>query len=143
MNRICAIILFLFFLSGCNQQPKPKPVPKGELAFLLQYNNRLPSDVGFLTNHIMERRMANLMKENFKPFRDSLGGENPIFVDTIQHIVMAYFNGKRNNIRHVGFITVDVANDAIWIDYAIGNRAQRYADRTSLSKPSVKLNLPE
>lgn len=133
MRKIQILIFCALTLVACNQQPKEikASAPKGELAFLLQYNNRLPSDVGFLTNHIMERRMANLMKENYEPFMKDLGKENPLIVDSINQAVFARFNGSQGP----KLITVSVADDALWIDYAIGDKAVRYVDRTSLSKP--------
>lgn len=130
--RIGIAIMFLFTLCACNNAaPKPLPKPKGELAFLLQYNHRLPSEVGFLTNHIMERRMANLMKENYEPFMKDLAEEYPLVVDTVSQVVYARFNGSQGP----KLVTISVAEDALWVDYAIGDTALRFADRTSLQKP--------
>ena len=129
--RIQLYVVIVLLLSSCNQQPaKPAPL-KGELVFLLQYNNRLPSDVGFLTNHIMERRMANLMKENYQPFIQNLGAELPLVVDTLKNVVFAYYGNKVQPQA----ITVDVANDAIWIDYTKPYTVLHFADRTSLQRP--------
>lgn len=138
MRKIQILIFCALTLVACNQQPKEikASAPKGELAFLLQYNNRLPSDVGFLTNHIVERRMANLMKENYEPFIKIMTEEHPIVVDTIKYVVRAYYTGLNTS----GFITVDVANDAIWVDYAVGDSAHRYADRTSIPKPVFRVD---
>ncbi len=124
-------LVALFILSSCNQPTKKSEPLKGELVFLLQYNNRLPSDVGFLTNHIMERRMANLMKDDYQPFMQNLGNESPLVVDTLRNVVFAYYGNKviQQNI------TVDVANDAIWIDYTKPDTVLHYADRTSLHRP--------
>ena len=123
--------LFLLFLSACNQQPKTLPILKGELVFLLQYNNRLPSDVGFLTNHIMERRMANLLKENYEPFMTELKKEQPLVIDSIRNIITARFvKGKSTDL-----VIVDVANDALWIDYSTRDTVLHFADRTSIVKP--------
>jgi hypothetical protein len=121
----------LFILSSCNQPTKKSAPLKGELVFLLQYNNRLPSDVGFLTNHIMERRMANLMKDDYQPFMQNLGNELPLVVDTLRNVVFAYYGNKVQPQT----ITVDVANDAIWIDYTKPDTVLHFADRTSLPQP--------
>ena len=125
-------LLLCFLLGACNERIKPQPVTsKGELAFLLQYNNRLPSEVGFLTNHIMERRMANLMKENFQPFMQSLAKEYPLVVDSVHQTVVAHFERNQQ-------IIVDIANDALWIDYSRGDTMLRYADRISLERPKTQ-----
>lgn len=121
---------------GCQQRKRTGDVgkPKGELAFLLQYNNRLPSDVGFLTNHIIERRMANLMKEEYEPFIKMMIEERRIIVDSTDYVVLASFSG----LNCSGGVTVDVSNDAIWIDYALRDTAHHFADRTSVHKPFLK-----
>ena len=128
-------LLFLILLLTCCNQPKQSKStsPKGELAFLLQYNNRLPSDVGFLTNHIMERRVANLLKENFQPFMHGLGNEHPLIIDTNRQIIRAPFG----NFEICQSVIVDVANDAIWITYndLIKDSSFVWADHPSLEKP--------
>lgn len=136
MRKIQILIFCALTLVACNQQPKEikASAPKGELAFLLQYNNRLPSDVGFLTNHIMERRMANLMKENYEPFLKMMTEERRIIVDSNDYVVLASFSG----LNCSGGVTVDVSNDAIWIDYALRDTAHHFADRTSVHKPFLK-----
>lgn len=134
--RWLLLVVAVLFVASCNtNQPKAdnkKPAaPKGELAFLLQYNGRMPSDVGFTTNHIVERRLANLMKENFQPFRDSLGTEYPLVVDTVNYIVKAHYGGKLIHQE----IVIDVANDAFWVDYMRPDTTLHFADNTSLMKP--------
>ncbi len=132
--------LFMIFLllNSCHQPQQTEQVmPKGELVFLLQYNNRLPSEVGFLTNHIMERRLANLMKENYEPFIKEPKEENPLFVDTIHDVVIANYVKYKTGEEMVERVTVDVANDAIWVDYIKPGTVLHYADRTSLHKPEI------
>ena len=83
----------------------------------------------------MERRMANLMKENYEPFMKDLKDEDWVRVDTINSVIfLNFWHGKL--IHHE--ITVDVANDAIWIDYCFWDTVLHYADRTSLPKPVLK-----
>lgn len=128
------LLALVILMVGCQNSTEKKYVaPRGELAFLLQYHNRLPTDVGFLSNHIMERRMANLMKEHYQPFIYSLGKEFPLVIDTGRQLIYAYYGGK---LIHQEII-VDVANDAIWIDYPTGDTTLYFADRTSLPKPAI------
>ena len=134
MKTANGLLISILLFSCCNQQPKKLHAAKGELAFLLQYNNRMPSDVGFLTNHIMERRMANLMKENYEPFMKSLEKEFPLAVDSINQLIVAQYSSRQ-------MVIVDVANDALWIDYATGDSVLHFADRTSLTKPKVLVNI--
>ncbi len=130
--RIQMSVIILLLMSSCNQQSTKPSQAKGELAFLLQYNNRLPSDVGFLTNHIMERRVANLLKEKYEPFIQSIGEEHPLRVDSVKQVVFAFYG---DNQVHQS-ITVDVANDAIWVSYGkLAKDSVSVADRTSLEKP--------
>ncbi|MFM2307531.1 MAG: hypothetical protein RLZZ367_2200 [Bacteroidota bacterium] len=137
MRLLFLILVFSFTASCNNNQHSPdnkKPAaPKGELAFLLQYNGRMPSDVGFTTNHIVERRLANLMKADFQPFRDSLGTEHPLVVDTVNYIVKAYYGGKLIHQQ----ILIDVANDAFWVDYMLPDTTLYYTDNTKLNKPTA------
>ncbi|HRG89915.1 MAG TPA: hypothetical protein PLW44_12905 [Chitinophagales bacterium] len=135
--RWLLLVVAVLFVASCNtNQPKAdnkKPAaPKGELAFLLQYNGRMPSDVGFATNHIVERRLANLMKENFQPFRDSLGTEYPLVVDTVNYIVKAHYGGKLIHQE----IVIDVANDAFWVDYMRPDTTLHFADNSTLMRPA-------
>lgn len=135
--RWLLLVVAVLFVASCNtNQPKAdnkKPAtPKGELAFLLQYNGRMPSDVGFTTNHIVERRLANLMKADFQPFRDSLGTEYPLVVDTVNYVVKAYYGDKLIHQQ----ILIDVANDAFWVDYMLPDTTLYYTDNTTLNKPA-------
>ena len=93
--RIQMSVIILLLMSSCNQQSTKPSQAKGELAFLLQYNNRLPSDVGFLTNHIMERRVANLLKEKYEPFIQSIGEELPLRVDSVKQVVFAFYGDNQ------------------------------------------------
>ncbi len=134
--RLLFLIVVVFLTASCNSNQhstdsKKPATPKGELAFLLQYNSRMPSDVGFATNHIVERRLANLMKENFQPFRDSLGTEYPLIVDTVNYIVKAHYGGKLIHQE----IVIDVANDAFWVDYMLPDTTLHFADNSCLKRP--------
>ena len=129
-------LLTLFLLvNSCRHSPaKPAPL-KGELVFLLQYNNRFPTDVGFLTNHIIERRMANLMKENYEPFINEPKTETPLVVDSVTKVITAVFVSNNADKHLIEKVTVDVVNDALWVDYFKADTVLHYADRTSLKRP--------
>ena len=128
------LVILLLLLSACNQPQKLKPVqPKGELAFLLQYNNQLPGDVGFMTNHIMERRVSNLLKERYEAFMLEQKEEQPLQVDTVLHTITSRFT--KPNQQLLELILVDVANDALWIDYYAPDTVLHYADRVSIERP--------
>lgn len=75
--------------------------------------------------------MANLMKENYQPFIQGLGKEFPLVIDSVRSIVFASY-GDDVIFQN---ITVDVANDAIWIDYTKADTVLHFADRTSLQRP--------
>jgi hypothetical protein len=67
MKIITSVLLIALLSFSCNNTSKGRKsiseLPKGELAFLLNYNGKLPNDVGFLSNHIITRRLANMWKE--------------------------------------------------------------------------------
>lgn len=62
-SAIIAAVAYYFLEKDALHTPD-KRVPKGELAFLAQYDGRMPNDVGFLSNHVMERRIANIIKDS-------------------------------------------------------------------------------
>lgn len=104
-------------------------VPKGELAFLAQYDGRMPGDVGFLTNHILERRIANLIKDSMDlvVFRKYIA-----FGDTIhlQHnIVSAVFNCDSTlptDCQTV--ILVDLMSESIILTITNNGQTQIFSD---------------
>ncbi len=138
--KINLSVILLFFLSACNQQHSASSLPKGELAFLLQYHNRLPSDVGFMTNHIMERRISNLLKQYYEPFMNETKQENPIEVDSVRSIITVRFTKAQKSNRLVELVMVDVANDAVWVDYYMPHTVLHFADRVSLERPDITSN---
>jgi hypothetical protein len=133
------IALILFSLCACNNTPKadnkiPAP-PKGELVFLLDYDGKLPSDVGFLTNHIMERRLANLLKDSFEVFISRTKYDRPLIVSPEDHAIACMFYADSDRSEPSATVVVDVKNDAIWVDYLAGDSVIEFADRPSLKKP--------
>ena len=78
--------------------------------------------------------MANLMKENYEPFMKSLEKEFPLAVDSINQLIVAQYSSRQ-------MVIVDVANDALWIDYTKPDTILHFADITSLTKPKVLINI--
>lgn len=125
-------------LSSChNQSTKQAPNnrAKGEFAFLLQYDGKMPAEVGFLTNHVVERRLANLLKDSFPVFISKTTFPMPLFVDTVDKYMIGsfYLDAGLNNPG--ALVLIDVKNDAMWVDYMNGNSEIHFADNPSLQKP--------
>jgi hypothetical protein len=124
-----------FLLFACHSR-HVKPKPQGEFAFLLQYNGRNPNDVGFITNHVVERRLANLLKDSFQVFiSKTTAFAAPVYVDTNHGWVISIFNKDSLNKKQVAAILIDVNNDAMWVDYMNGDSIISFADNTSIKKP--------
>ncbi len=129
----------LIFFTSCNNSSTPADeFAKGELKFLLEYGGKLPSDVGFMTNHIVERRLANLLKEQFETFQKSEGlCELPLIVEG--NVVTAHYtlcSDKSVIVRNVSF---DAAQDALWVAEKRGGSASVKADHPKLNMPQELL----
>jgi hypothetical protein len=138
--RLYLVTLFFLFLSACGQpNTKPKqaqgPV-KGELAFLLQYNGQMPSDVGFLTNHVVERRLANIMKDSFQVFMSNTRYDRPIMVLDSQMVAASFFSDS-DRTNQSAWIIIDVPQDAVWAGYSIGDSSIDFSDHPSLPVPGI------
>jgi hypothetical protein len=137
--RLCIFAFSVFLLCSCNSTPKAanKTIAptKGELVFLLDYDGRLPSEVGFLTNHIMERRLASLLKDSFEIFMSKTKYDRPLIVSPEDHAIACMFYADSDRTEPSATVVVDVKNDAIWLDYLTGDSVIEYADRPSLKKP--------
>ena len=119
--KISIPIVFCFLLVACKFTPtatlmETKPI-KGELVFLLNYDKKLPSDVGFITNQIVQRRLANLLKQDFTIFIDQTKNETPIHVDTVNYVVYATFFSDSTHTKNIASVIVDVKQDAFWVNY--------------------------
>lgn len=139
MNKV--YLLLISILSSCYRPGntlettfRDKPA-KGELHFLLDYNHRMPEDVGFLTNHVVERRMANLLKGDFEFFMAHTTYPNLIMADTLNDIVVATFRGDSLSQKLVATVLIDVAKDAFWVDFNRGDSMISYADYPNSEKP--------
>jgi hypothetical protein len=134
-KTILALMAFtLIFASGCNSGSSNSG-SKGELGFLLGHAGKLPSDVGFLTNQIIERRLANLLKENLAAFKeDKTVCEMPILVIDSNLVVARYKSCEFDN-QILRNICIDVAQDAIWISQVKDGKASIQADHSKLPMP--------
>jgi len=119
--------------SGCNSGSSSDS--KGELGFLTGYAGKLPSDVGFLTNQIIERRLANLLKNDLLAFKeDKTLCEMPILVIDSNLVVARYKSCEFDN-QVLRNICIDVAQDAIWISQVKEGKANILADHSKLPMP--------
>lgn len=144
MKRFVLLFIVVSFLASCNEkvkmeveeaEPVQEEAPKGELAFLLQYGGRLPEDVGFLTNHVVERRLANLMKDSFAVLSTKTAYSTPIAVEPTQGFVSAkYFNDKERQDL-ASMIIIDAANDVFWVYYYNGDQMVKFTDNPSTAMP--------
>lgn len=118
-------------------QPAQEGSPKGELAFLLQYGGRLPEDVGFLTNHVVERRLANLMKDSFAVLSTKTAYSTPITVEPTQGFVSAKYFNDRERQDLASMIIIDAANDVFWVYYYNGDQMVKFTDNPSTTMPAT------
>ncbi|MCW5907242.1 MAG: hypothetical protein KIS94_05245 [Chitinophagales bacterium] len=105
MRFLCFLLFAFFAFTGCvnkqtdlgNTATKNETLIKGELAFLLNYNGKNPEDVGLLTNHIVERRLANIMKDSFEILPSKTVYSSPIVASQETGLVTAkYFFDKEH-----------------------------------------------
>lgn len=129
---------------GCNHSPAPQAPantrnggPKGELKFLLGYKDRMPVDVGFLTNHVVERRLANIMKDSFEVFMAHTQYARPIAVDSANGLVAAMFFSDSGRANMSATVIIDVPEDAIWADYLQGDSVIQFTDHPSMRAPGM------
>lgn len=134
---VCIALLGLFACNNHSATPAAQTdqTPKGELAFLLKYNGQMPGDVGFLTNHVVERRLANMLKDSFEIFMHKAAFDRPIMVDEQSHVVAAMFYADSERLEPSVNVLIDVDKDAIWVDYLSEDSIIEYADHPSISKP--------
>jgi len=129
---------FLILISSCNTKPSAQieeDTPKGELAFLLQYDGKLPNDVGLLRNQVVQRRLANMMKDSFQVFMSQTEYDRPIEISKQEQLVTAQFFSDSDRSMPSADITIDVLQDAIWVEYLSGDSIIEYTDHKLLPKP--------
>ena len=135
------LILSALFICGCGTKPatpvEQDHTPKGELAFLLQYNGQLPSDVGLLRNQVVQRRLGNILKDSFQVFLSKTIYDRPIGVSKEEQLVFAQFYSDSDRSMPSADLTIDVEQDAIWVEYLSGDSIVEYTDHPSLQKPGL------
>jgi hypothetical protein len=129
----------LMLLYSCNVKPKSESngEPKGELAFLLQYEGKLPNDVGLLRNQVVQRRVANMLKDSFQSFMGVTQYDRPIEISKPDNIVIAQFFSDSDRSIPSANVMIDVMQDAIWVEYLSGDSIIEFADHQSLQKPGL------
>ena len=128
-------------LYSCHNKPAPpqenETGAKGELAFLLQYGGKMPSDVGFLRNQVMARRLGNMMKDSFQVFLNVAKYDRPIEVEPKEQLITASFFSDSDRSMPSGNVIIDVEQDAIWVEYLSGDTIIEFTDHASLPKPGI------
>ena len=128
-------------LYSCNTKPSDQTqtpdTPKGELAFLLKYDGQLPSEVGFLRNQVVQRRLANMMKDSFQIFMGYTKYDRPIQVSKQEQLIVAQFFSDSDRAMPSANVMIDVEQDAIWVEYLSGDSIIEFTDHHSLPKPGL------
>jgi|GEM_PF-2649474 len=148
LKQLIIVILVGLLFAGCNPTNNKgtnniaNPItndtlpPKGELAFLLNYGGQMPTDVGLLTNHVVERRLANMMKDSFEVFIKKAAYDRPIAVSEKNSLVAATFFANEDRTEPSALLIIDVKNDAFWATYYNDGTSVDFADRPSLPYPA-------
>jgi hypothetical protein len=135
---LCAILLAscgLFERSEPQQNTAPgSGAIKGELAFLLKYHGKQPEDVGFLTNHIVERRLANLMKDSFQVLATKTAFASPIVVSEKDGLITSRYFYDKELTRLSASIVIDARHEIFWAYYYNGDSLVKFTDN-SLATP--------
>lgn len=107
----------------------------GELSFLLDYNDKIPEDVGFLSNHVVERRLANLMKDSFQVLSTKTLFSSPLVTSKQTGLITAkyYCNRERTELSAVFFI--DTRQEIFWVYYFNGGDMVKFTDNSSVMAP--------
>jgi hypothetical protein len=144
MRRLISCLLLSFFLTGCKDSIRDKAeriqpeldamgeAPKGELSFLLDYNGKQPEEVGFLSNHIVERRMANLMKDSFQVMPTKTKFASPIVASKQKGLVAAKFFYDKELTDLSAMIIIDAKHEIFWVYYYNGDELVKFTDNPSV-----------
>ncbi len=131
---LCGMALY-----GCKQSTAGQVAPQhhsSEFSFLYQYAGRRSADVGMFTNHIVNRRLANLLKDKLLPFMDGAKCTDSIQVDAQAYLVAHVRDCDSLWYNKAVFVASD-SLDAIWLGVMEGNRPVIYTERTSLPYPAA------
>jgi hypothetical protein len=139
-KAILPVLALLALACSCNLK-SPDSVQsdeaKGELAFLLQYNGKLPNDVGLLRNQVVQRRLANMMKDSFQVFLQATKFDRPIEVSKPEQLLTAQFFSDSDRSLPSAYVWISVSQDAIWVEYLSGDSIIEFTDHQSLPKPGL------
>lgn len=135
------LFLSVLFICSCSTKPtapvQQEHIPKGELAFLLNYDGKMPSDVGLLRNQVVQRRLANMLKDSFSVFMSQTVYDRPIAVSKEEQLVFAQFFSDSDRSMPSAELTIDVEQDAMWVEYLSNDSIIEYTDHPSLQKPGL------
>jgi hypothetical protein len=135
------VLALLALVYSCNTKPSlPAPTEteaKGELAFLLKYDGQMPGDVGLLRNQVVQRRLANMLKDSFRVFMSKTIYDRPIEVSKQEQLVVAQFFSDSDRSMPSADLMIDVEQDAMWVEYLCGDTIIEFTDHPSLSKPGL------
>jgi hypothetical protein len=144
MQKLVLALCFMACLAACKRKPADNTAttetatntkPKGEFAFLLNYNGQMPEDVGLLTNHIVQRRLANVMKDSMLSYVRTAAYAKPILVIENDQLLIATFFSDSDRTEPAAGLIIDVKNDALWANYWSGDSLLEYTDHPELSEP--------
>ena len=140
-TRAILAIAFLLLVGSCNtkqaNEVNANGTPKGELAFLLGYDGKLPSDVGLLRNQVVQRRLANMLKDSFQVFIAKTVYDRPIEIVKQDQLLIAQFFSDSDRAMPSADLVIDVEQDAMWVEYLSGDTIIEYTDHPSLKKPGM------
>lgn len=132
--------LCVVLLASCGLPEKKEPPEniapetetiKGELAFLLNYHGKQPEDVGFLTNHIVERRLANLMKDSFQVLETKTAFASPIVVSEKEGLIASKYFYDKELTDLSAMVIVDARQEIFWVYYYNGDSLVKFTDNSS------------
>lgn len=112
--------------------------PKGEFAFLLNYEGQIPEDVGLLNNQIVRRRLANVMKDSMLTYIHTAAYGKPIIVIHEDQLLIATFFSDSDRTEPAAGLTIDVKNDALWANYWSGDSLLEYTDHPEMPYPGIE-----
>ncbi|MBS1611939.1 MAG: hypothetical protein JST49_03900 [Bacteroidetes bacterium] len=144
MQKLVLALCLMACLAACNRKPADNTTttetatntkPKGEFAFLLNYNGQMPEDVGLLTNHIVQRRLANVMKDSMLSYVRTAAYAKPILVIENDQLLIATFFSDSDRTEPAAGLIIDVKNDALWANYWSGDSLLEYTDHPELPEP--------
>lgn len=144
-----SLLLIIIAVSGCNNHrpdfsnieamdvstEEDYQSARGELSFLLDYNGKRPEDVGFLSNHIVERRLANLMKDSFVVLSTKTLFSSPVVTSKQAGIVTAKYYSDKGRTELSAMLIIDTRQEIFWVYYFNGDEMVKFTDNSSVIAP--------